>query len=262
METRKTPAALAIDPLRMDARAAFDVAAGAAYRGIAFGTGHPELNPDALGESARRHVQSILNAKGLTIATIRTATPAGALSQAGSIDRTLDNARKAILLARQMHVGTVSLNVGQVDYKGPMAVTPDTMLGALRELAQLADASGVSLALSDESGGRDLPAILKALDFPQARLHLDTARTIGAGQDVLQTAESLAPYLGAVTLADALRRGSTVQSEPLGEGQLPLRELVAFLKEGGLWQGSPMIVDVRELRDPKSAAERAAQLLL
>src|SRR6188768_989146 len=106
-------AALGLEGLgAIDARAAFDVASDAHYRGVAFATNHRELNPEALGPSARRHVKTILAAKQLQIESVRAAAPRGGLSDASTIDRTLENARKAIHLARELGVGTVALNVG------------------------------------------------------------------------------------------------------------------------------------------------------
>ncbi len=86
------PAALSIDGLAGDARSSFDLAAGAHYRGIAFPTNHSELTPDELGQSARRHLKTILAAKHLSVDSIRIATPRTSLTDAATIDQTLDNA--------------------------------------------------------------------------------------------------------------------------------------------------------------------------
>src|SRR5690349_10850277 len=96
-DTKPIPAALALDGLaNLDARASFDVASDAHYHGIAFATNHRELNPEALGPSARRHVKTILAAKQLQVDSVRAAAPRGGLTDAGTIDRTLENAGKAI----------------------------------------------------------------------------------------------------------------------------------------------------------------------
>src|SRR4051794_25801534 len=113
------PAALALDGLgSLDARASFDVASSARYHGIAFATNHRELNPELLGPSARRHVKTILASKQLEIASVRAAAPRGGLADTAMIDRTLENARKAIHLARELGVGTVALNIGAVGTSG------------------------------------------------------------------------------------------------------------------------------------------------
>ena len=109
------PAALAIDGLgEVDARGGFAVAAEAGYRGVAFATNHRELNPDMLGPSGRRQVKALLAGKGLVVESVRAAAPRGGLSDAGTIDRTLDQARKAMNMAREMGVRTVAVHVGSL----------------------------------------------------------------------------------------------------------------------------------------------------
>src|SRR5688572_7848103 len=87
-EDRSIPAALAIDGLAGDARGAFELASSARYAGIAFATNHPELTPDKLGQSARRHLKTLLSSKQLGIQAIRVAAPRGALTETDTIDRT------------------------------------------------------------------------------------------------------------------------------------------------------------------------------
>ena len=219
------PAALAIDGLAGDARGAFELAAGCGYRGIAFATNHAELNADALGESGRRHLRTMLSGKGLGIEAVRAAVPRGGLTETGTIDRTLENVRKAMSLARALGVRTVGVHIGMLGAPGAAAanggnqVGEGTMVAALRELAQQADAAGVILAVEAEGGGGTagegemLARILKAVDFEGVRGLIDGARAIGMGEDPVKVAELLAAMggtkggIGQVTLADAVRAG-------------------------------------------------------
>ncbi len=257
-DARIIPAALSIEGLGgLDARGGFDVAASAGYRGIAFATNHAELNPEALGPSARRHVRTILASKHLGIESLRAAAPRAGLADATTIDRTLDNARKAMLLARELGVGTVSLNVGRL---GENAGVPETtIVAALRELAQQADASGLKLALSSDGGMDPLARVIKAVDFDRTRIDLNGSQVIGAGEDPLQAAELAAGTIGQLTASDAVKSGRGMRAVPLGEGQLPLRELVALLREQGF--DGPWVIDVRDLPDGPAAAQLAADLL-
>jgi sugar phosphate isomerase/epimerase len=272
METNRTiPAALAIDGLSgVDARGGFDLAAGAGYRGVAFATNHPELNPEALGPSARRQVKAILAGKGLRVESVRAAGPRGGLSDSGTIDRTLEQARKAMTLAREMGVGTVAVYVGMLEDRHADAaqpaprqasapVPPETVVAALRELAQQADAAGLTLALSAGGGIEALARVLKAVDFERAQVNLDGAGLIGAGEDVLAAADLLAGAVGQLTASDAVKSGRGVRAAVLGEGQLPVRELVALLHAQGF--AGPWVVDVRDLADGAAAARRAAEVL-
>jgi sugar phosphate isomerase/epimerase len=249
------PASLSLDGLASDARSAFDLASESRYHGIAFPTNHPELTPDALGQSARRHIKILLANKNLAIDAIRIAAPKGALADPATIDRTLDNAQKAFLLARDLGVTTVSLNVGNLsDNKIPQS----TLVAALREVAQHADAAGLTLALGSETS-EHLRSLLKAVDYDRARANIDTARLIANGEDPLVVAETLAGIIGQVTAADAIRAGHSVRATFLGEGQLPLHELLEIL-ENQAFHG-PLIVDVRDLPDASQGARHAAHVL-
>jgi sugar phosphate isomerase/epimerase len=255
----QVPASLALDALSGDARGAFDLAASAGYRGIAFATNHSELNPDLLGTSARRHVKTLLASKRLSLDSLRAAAPRTGLTDPGTIDRTLENARKALLLARELGIATVSLNVGTLTGDPKLAKVPrGTVVSALRELAQQADAADLTLAISAE-GSNALGEILKAVDYDKARLNLDAARLIGAGEDPLKVAEELAGTIAQFTAADAVRSGKSVRATELGEGQLPLHELLEILEEQGF--RGPVVVDPRDLADPIDGARHAAAVL-
>ena len=251
-------AALAIDGLGGDARGAFEIASRGKYHGIAFATNHAELMPDKLGQSARRHLKTILSGKQLEIDAIRVAGPRGGFGDAGTIDRMMENARKGILLAADLGVGTVSMNVGNlVDSKVPT----ETVVAAIRELAQHADAVGrgkMTLTLGGDVTGV-LGGILKAVDYERAKVNLDTARMIGAGEDALKVAEDLGGMIGELTAADVVRAGKSVRAVYLGEGQVALPELMEILEEQGF--GGPVVVDVRDLSDGAEGAEHAAGVL-
>lgn len=256
-------AALALDGLSGDARAGFEVAAGAGFRGITFATNHAELSPEVLGSSGRRHVRTLLAGKGLMLEAIRAAVPRAGLTDPATMDRTLENARRAMTLARELGVQTVAVHVGvmggEAGHAGGGGKVPEgTMVSALRELAQQADAARLTLAVGAE-GIEALAGVLKQVDYERARIHLDGARAIGAGEDPLALAERWGGMLGQMTMADAVRAGKTVRAQRLGEGQLPLAELMELLGEHGYT--GPLVVDVRDLPDGAEGAHHAARLL-
>ncbi len=251
----RIPASLAIDALGDDARAAFSLASEARFQGIAFATNHPQLTPDELTQSGRRDLKRILSSKQLSLDALRIAGPRTALADPATIDRTIENARKGFHLAHDLGITTVSLNVGNLaDSKTPM----DTVVSAIRELAQHADSAGLTLAISSDSSDI-LAGILKRVDYDRARVNFDTARIIAAGEDPLKVAENLGDAIGQLTAADAVRAGSSVRTTYLGEGQLPLPDLLEILQE--LNFRGPMIVDPRDLPDPATGAHHAAEVL-
>jgi sugar phosphate isomerase/epimerase len=265
------PAALALEGLPfLDARAGFDVAADAHYRGIAFATNHRELNPDALGPTARRHVKTLLAGKHLQIDSVRAAAPKGGLTETATIDRTLEIARKAMSLARELGVDTVALNVGRLladtasgAAGGSQGIPEATVVSALRELAQHADAAGLTLALSSGGDADTLARVLKQVDFDRAKVNLEGSQLI-ANADPLRAAELLAGAIGQLTASDGIRRGASggggnLRTTMLGEGQLPLAELLQLLREQGFH--GPLVVDVRDLPDGIAGARHAAAVL-
>jgi len=249
-------AALSLDGLGTDARAAFDLAADAGYGGIALPTKHPQvLSPGDFGDSARRHFLNTLHHRHLTLDAIRIAAPRNGLTDPASIDRTLENARKAFTLAHALGVKTVSL------YAGPLAnakLSAETMAGAARVLASEADRAGVTLALSSESG-KELQTLLAAVAAEHFRANLDPAGLVAAGADALAVAAELGERIGQFTAADAIRAGRQCRAVELDEGQVPLRELVEQLREQGFT--GPTVVDVRDLGNAAVGARRAAEVL-
>ena len=210
------PAALAIDGIAgADARTAFDVAAASGYRGIAFGTNHRELNPRELGESGRRHLRTILSGKHLRVESLRVAIGKGGLADARMIDAGLNHARETMTLARELGVRMVSVNVGTLGGTGGNAVPEGTLVSALRELAQQADAAGVTLALGADSTPK-LAGLLKQVDFEGAKMNLEGARTIGAAEDPLKLAEEYGGMMAQFTASDAVRSGAGAQAGDAG----------------------------------------------
>ena len=97
------------------------------------------------------------------------------------------------------------------------------------------------------------------MDYERARVNLDAAGLIGAGEDPLTVAEEMAGVIGEVTAADAIRAGQALRATFLGEGQVPLPELMEILQEQGFH--GPMVVDVRDLPDAAAGARHAAEVL-
>lgn len=251
----RIPAALALDGLPGDARAAFDLAAAAGYNAVAVPTNHPELAPDILGPSARRHLKQTLAARQLHVAALRVAAPRAGLTDPATIDRTVANVRKALELAPTLGVNTVALAAGPLaDAKLPES----TIVTALRELAEQADRHGVMLALT-----ADIPAKLRGLldqvGFDQARINYAPAQVIAAGADPLQTLETLAGRIAQLTAADAIKAGRQLRAAELGAGQVPWRELFELLRAQDF--RGPTVVDVRDLPSAPDAATHAAAVL-
>ena len=267
--TSRIAAALSLDSLGPDARAAFDLAADAGFAGIAIPTNHPQLAPADFGDSARRHFKKTLEHRHLSIDSIRIAAPRQGLADAATIDRTLANARAAITLAHALGVRTVSLytgglsNVPNPQATGALsstnaALSMDTIAAATRLLASEADKAGITLALSSDSPTR-LQELLNLLAAPHLRANLEPASLLAAGDDPVAIAAALGNRIGQFTAADAIKAGRQLRAVELDQGQVPLADLFLQLKAQHFM--GPTVVDLRDLPNTPQAAYRAAEVL-
>lgn len=248
-------ASLFLAGLPQDARSAFDLAASAHYASVALPSRHQELAPEVLSSTGRRHVKKILETKHLSADAIRLATPRTGLTDASNIDQVMTHALATIELAHDLGIHTLSLNAGPTDEKGKLNNIAES---ALRELAEHADRAGLRLAISAEQPAA-IEQMLQALNSNQVLANLEPARVLAAGADPVKVAEALAGKLAQFTASDAVRAGTTLQYAELGRGQIPLAQLMDLLREQNFH--GPLVVDVRQLGDPASAAHHASDVL-
>ncbi len=116
--------------------------------------------------------------------------------------------------------------------------------GALRELLPLAGELGVTLALEPMHPGcaaqwtflttlDDVFALLEAVSSPQVKIVFDTYH-LGQTADIIDHLPKLVPHVAIVQLGDARQPPNGEQNRcRLGEGTIPLREIVAALRAGG-----------------------------
>jgi sugar phosphate isomerase/epimerase len=118
------------------------------------------------------------------------------------------------------------------------------MHGALRELLPLAGQLGVTLAVEPMHPGcaaqwtfltslDDVFALLEAVSSPQVKIVFDTYH-LGQSADIVEHIPRLVPHVAIVQLGDARQPPTGEQNRcRLGEGTIPLREIVAALRAGG-----------------------------
>ncbi|MGA2031567.1 MAG: sugar phosphate isomerase/epimerase family protein [Thermoguttaceae bacterium] len=116
--------------------------------------------------------------------------------------------------------------------------------GALAELAPLAGELGVTLALEPMHPGcaaewtfltriDDALAVLDVVASPQVKLLLDTYH-LGQDETLVDRIPQILPYVAMVQLGDAKRPPQGEQNRcRLGEGVIPLPQIVAALKAAG-----------------------------
>ena len=118
------------------------------------------------------------------------------------------------------------------------------LLGALDELTPIAAKAGVTLALEPMhpecadnctflTSIDDALAVLTSVDNPCVKMVLDTYH-LGQAPGLADRIAELAPYLALVQLGDASRPPKGEQNRcRLGEGTIPLPEIIAALKVAG-----------------------------
>lgn len=150
---------------------------------------------------------------------------------------------------------------------------------AARRIARLGAARHVRTSV--ENHGRFLQhhdrlrALVERVDHPNFGLTLDLGNLLFAAQDPLQAVRALAPFAHAVHLKDfsidppdadpahlwpTYDGGPPVLAVPLGEGDLPLPELIAALREAD-FQGPWVLEHESPLGDPLAAIPRALATL-
>lgn len=243
---------LVIDPFGDDARQAFVLAADSGYNGVAFSTRHPELNPEKLGSSARRHVRRILAGHNLGVSSIYLPTSAKGLADPDRLDELLHRVEEAVNLAYALGVTQVGLYGGDTAGLGSPAARD-----AAKLIAELSDRSGVQIALSGDDPTA-LAKLLRAVAHGGLHADLQTQRLLGQ-PNIIAAAELLAGLAGQMTCADGIKAGQKVRAVPLGHGAIPWSELLKTLNAHEF--AGPALVDVRHLSDPVGAARTAALAL-
>ena len=155
----------------------------------------------------------------------------------------VDDAFEAIQLAADLNAGSLVL------YSGSRAGHTRNharrlFKSAIDELSPVADQHGVTLAIEPMHAGcagawtflTDLDEtldLIRWIDCPQLRLVFD-AYHLGQDQAVIQRLPELAPMIALVQLGDAKSTPNGEQNRcRLGEGTVPLEEIIASLLEGG-----------------------------
>jgi sugar phosphate isomerase/epimerase len=173
------------------------------------------LEPAALDHLAARarsaRVEVDIGARGLTSAQLET----------------------QLAVSRRVGARLLRFVIDEGDYEPSLETIASLLRNALSSLAS----AGVTLALEnhDRFPCATLRRLVDALDDAHVGICLDTANSLGAGEGIAEVLDQLAPVCVNLHLKDfAIARlphlmGFTVTGRPLGEGQLPLGEVLATL---------------------------------
>jgi len=155
----------------------------------------------------------------------------------------VEDAREALHVAAKLRAGSL------VVYSGARAGhtfnhARRLIHSALAELLPVAEQLGVTLAVEPMHPGcaagwtfltslDDILELLRAVGNPMVKMVLDTYH-LGQGSGLIERIGEIAPHVAIVQLGDAGEPPSGEQNRcRLGEGVIPLREIVAALKTAG-----------------------------
>lgn len=117
----------------------------------------------------------------------------------------------------------------------------ESIIGLLRSGVRSLEVAGVTLAIEnhDRFMARELAGIVSAVDSAHVAICLDTANSMGAGEDLHTVLAHLAPLTVNLHLKDVrVRRlehlqGFIVEGTPLGQGQLPIAWAIGEMARHG-----------------------------
>jgi len=118
-----------------------------------------------------------------------------------------------------------------------------TLEGAIRRLADnlsalgdFARRSGVTVAIETHDSfltGKVLSEVMKLTDHDSVGVVWDVSNCFWTGEPIQETAELLAPYLKLVHIKDSVWNGKEAKLTFIGEGQVPIREVLMILSRMG-----------------------------
>jgi len=217
---------------------AISQAAALGFAGIELSLDHPEIQPDALSESGRRHLARLVGNAGMTIASI--AAPSG-MPPLFHADQLVVNASMAMQMGRDMDVGRVTLHadfeaVKDAGVSGESATDASDrrMYSVLCGLAEVSDRFGVTLAVRGGSIDATLFSdLVVRVGCPTLRIAFDPLDVLVVGDDPVACLEQVSNQLETAYIRDALpRRGDWGgRACDLGDGALELDRYLADLSQ-------------------------------
>ncbi len=192
-------------------------------------------SPQFTGEKLKESLKD-LEALGLKVSDL------GASSRLGEPDPArrqaqLDEARRFIDLAHKMKSPYVRVFGGKLTAGQTMESATERIIDGFRTLHDHAKGSGVTLLIEshDEfTTSKSLLGILKGANLSTAALLWDAHHTAVAGEKPADTWKQLARYVRHTHLKDSVPAGGENRRYvPTGSGEVPVKEIVRVLVEGG-----------------------------
>ncbi|MEI7767311.1 MAG: hypothetical protein WCJ97_07730 [Phycisphaerae bacterium] len=240
--------AVTLEPLGPTARTAWRQCAALGYSACSFRSDHPEMALALTSTTASRDILAHARRQEVRLAAIETALAPSAWRRPEEQDYALHRTLEAVRLAQSLAIPVVSVSLPEVT-----AVDAEHLKTMLATLVPHCDHAGVQLAL--RSAQTELwcaytPLLgwnLAAQDYNPTELCTSLAKGLAMSPCHM------------VTLADKRQAGKLAQDVVLGEGQMPIKELLGSLA-GSDFRGLTL-VDIRQALQPVNAAQIARAYL-
>lgn len=180
----------------------------------------------------------------------------------------VDAVRTGIELCRDVGAGVLLVPFfGDGEIEGDAGAA--TLVGHLRQLAPVAEAAGVTLAIEHALRGAEAASLLKAVGSTYVGDYFDMANCMSIGYDPLQEIDELKGHIAQVHAKEydgreltgprAPRSYPGLNTCPLGQGQVPIKAVLSALRDGG-YDGF-VVLETGAFGDKKASARSALDVL-
>lgn len=224
---------LVLEGLRQPVKEALRTASELSFRQVELPVTSGEVEPSQLSATGRRHLAHYVRNLGLDLAALG-GDPGGArFADPSHLDQQLSRTRRILELARDLKVPIVTTQLGRL----PETDIRQGAVGeAVRHLAELADRTGVRVALETAAGSPETIArLLRETGCPLLGVCYDPGSLLIDGYDPLGGVEHLADNLIIARARDAIGGNSARpgREAPLGQGQIDFRAYLQALEQAG-----------------------------
>jgi sugar phosphate isomerase/epimerase len=201
------------------------------YRGIEFrcDANHAHGVEVWTAPEERREVQSALSGGGLEFCFLATSLQFIA-------ERVVEEAPPRIQLAADLGCPGVRVFCGPLPEGMDMAEAVPRVGEQLRYVADMAEQAGVQLWLETHDSmarGADAAAAVRAAGHKSVGINYDNMHPYRLGESLETTVEALRGLVRHAHLHDALNRPEVVVIKPIGQGELPMEQMLSALQTMG-----------------------------
>ncbi len=239
----------------VEVRRAIRLAVEAGFGAVELDATQRGVTPGELSNSGRRQLARLVTSTGMRFASLEVNVAGGVFTDFPNLDERIHTVRSIIELAHHLAVPVVTFEPGETS-------DGDGVPDALGELCELADRTGVTLALQlGHTFPETLCAWIAQLQCPALGACIDPATLTARALEPERVVGALADHIGLIHLRDATFGGksSAERETPLGDGHVDFMSFVIAADAAGYT--GPFILRRRDSRTGTAEAVRARRYL-